>query len=335
MLTCTCASPMWPKMTYSSSCCRNSVVIIRQHFVIAGERHGIIGSELHKSAAAHGVVHQFRQRVAEAAEALAILVASGEPTVFRRVIGPEIDIAVFLFDQQRGARRGREFPDSGGAENRANWRRNTRSCGGPGCARHASTTSSAAPSLIRNTMPASTSAGAGSSCSSASVTIPSVPSLPVNRSIQSIPGASGYPAVFLVVLGQREFGNVEIDFVAAVQLRARGRPSEPLAGRECGGACCRSGSCAIRWRWWRWCRRCWRCARWGRARRTGRCARLRLAAHRATRPAPAIARPGADFQPPEFFERDRPAALRHAAAGESGARARRWSRVCCSARPPR
>ncbi len=72
--------------------------------------------------------------------------------------------------------------------------------------RHASTTSSAAPSLIRNTMPASTSAGAGSSCSSASVTIPSVPSLPVNRSIQSMPGASGYPAVFLVVSGSGSSG---------------------------------------------------------------------------------------------------------------------------------
>ena len=37
---------------------------------------------------------------AEAAEALAVLSAGGEPTVSRRVLGPEIDIAVFLFDQQ-------------------------------------------------------------------------------------------------------------------------------------------------------------------------------------------------------------------------------------------
>ena len=42
--------------------------------------------------------------MAEAAEALAVLVAGGEPTIFGRMIGPEIDIAVLLLDQQR--RRG-------------------------------------------------------------------------------------------------------------------------------------------------------------------------------------------------------------------------------------
>ena len=41
--------------------------------------------------------------MAEAPEAFAILIARGEPAVFRRVIGPEIDIAFFLLDEQRGS----------------------------------------------------------------------------------------------------------------------------------------------------------------------------------------------------------------------------------------
>ena len=84
-------------------------VIVGQHFAVARERDGIIGAKFQESPAAHGVVHQFRQRVAEAAETLAILIARGEPTVVGRMIGPEIDIAVFLLDQQRRRRRGREF----------------------------------------------------------------------------------------------------------------------------------------------------------------------------------------------------------------------------------
>ena len=124
-------------------------MIVRQHLAIARERNGVIGAELHESAAAHGVVHQFRQRVAEAAEAFAILVAGGEPTVFGRVIGPEIDIAVFLLDQQRrGGARG-NFGIVGPQKLQRVARRSIRSCAGRGCARQASTTSRAAPSLIR------------------------------------------------------------------------------------------------------------------------------------------------------------------------------------------
>jgi hypothetical protein len=44
---------------------------------------------------------------------------------------------------------------------------------------------------------------------------------------------------------------------------------------------------------------------------------------RIERHACANNRPGrTDFEAPEFFERNRPAPLRHAAAGQSGARAR-------------
>src|SRR5256885_2756506 len=38
----------------------------------------------------------------EPAKPFAILIASSEPTVFRHVLSPEIDVSVLLFDQQRG-----------------------------------------------------------------------------------------------------------------------------------------------------------------------------------------------------------------------------------------
>src|ERR1700691_3295265 len=47
--------------------------------------------------------------MAETPETFAIPIARGEPTVFRRVIGPEIDIAGFLLDEQRRGGAGWNF----------------------------------------------------------------------------------------------------------------------------------------------------------------------------------------------------------------------------------
>ena len=73
-------------------------VIVGEHFVVARDRDGIVGSQLQESPPAHSVIHQFGQRMTKAAKTFAVLIAGGEPTVFRRVIGPEIDIAILLFD---------------------------------------------------------------------------------------------------------------------------------------------------------------------------------------------------------------------------------------------
>src|SRR5579871_4585654 len=75
-------------------------VVAREHFAIAVDGYGVVGIELQKTALAHRVVDQLRERMAEAAEALAVLIAGGEPTIFRRMLGPKVDVAVFLLDQQ-------------------------------------------------------------------------------------------------------------------------------------------------------------------------------------------------------------------------------------------
>jgi hypothetical protein len=46
--------------------------VVRQHFAIARQGHGIAGIHLERARSADGIVHQFRQLVAELAEALAV-----------------------------------------------------------------------------------------------------------------------------------------------------------------------------------------------------------------------------------------------------------------------
>ena len=98
--------------------------------------------------------------------------------------------------------------------------------------------------------------GSGSSRRRASVTTPSVPSDPTNRSTQSMPGPQQIAGRVLGDVGQRDRARVEID-----RLR-RGRHSQHAAvGQHHAQALHpaprrrRTGSCATRWHWWRCCRR--------------------------------------------------------------------------------
>ncbi len=98
--------------------------------------------------------------------------------------------------------------------------------------RHASTTSSAAPSLIKNTMPiipqpAQEAVAVGLRNDSERAFAAREQVDPVHAGRQRISGG------VLGGVGQRQLRHIEIDFVAAMHLEGpRGRPSAPLAGRE-------------------------------------------------------------------------------------------------------
>jgi hypothetical protein len=171
MLTCTCASPMWPKITYGREFALQTLPVIRQHLAIARERHGVIGIHLQRAGAADGIVHQFRQRVAELAEALAVGGGEREPAFLferagRLMRSSQASTSGSSSEERLVEQHGRACARRGFRELRAQQieRRRSRysSMRRPSVERHAPRHRARRSSSAKKTTPASTAGGAGS-----------------------------------------------------------------------------------------------------------------------------------------------------------------------------